>query len=598
MRKDTQKRNHLSKKRYICPVYTRFIMKKHIITVVILLLSNLLHAQIAQWIIPPHYDHIDFASGADLIVTDSLNAKIFWDYSGKRLFATTDTIYPFAEGYAVTVNDSSLFTGFYDVKGHFTPFTAKKRKIANDYPYFSGGYVIVKRNRYYFVDTRGNYDGTKHLRLYPFSNGYAVCKDYENPGKKKGIINYYMDENKNMVPLIYKGKTIDPAKVDFISSVNDSMIGIVVYKDDLYYFEGAGKEIRPLGIPNPKNKAKTIQAELESGLPFTEENPQNVMYAKCGKDNQVTIRFNDLLVPTDIYFNTERHRYGKEPEKPQPLTSSLRVVNENGKCGFALGSSVVIPPQFDEIVCCFDNYAFVKQDGKYGLLQNIENTSFALNLNDNDAVPFRHQWFETKLRIDMPTILSPDKTDVEVSPDCGYTIDKISKSVKTTASGNRAEYDCKLAIPTGITADQTEYTYPIQITYDGIRILPIQQTLKAWHYNCFGVTVDTKGIEVDKIGEFVSFPYTLSVERYSDKEFFQLDIQIVPDYLNAEVEKLTETTGICTIPLSQLDDGTNDFDVRVIEQGCPPVDFSYELTFKKPKTKRKPTVKDIQIKKY
>lgn len=575
-------------------------MRKNIVTTFILLLANFAHAQIAQWIIPAQYDSIYFANGANLIVTDSVDTKIFWDFDGKRLFASTQIIHPFSEGYAVTTDTSGSVLGFYNTKGIYTQlFEEKKVNIANDYPFFSNGYLIVRRNNYYIVDTQGNIDKKKYLMTYPFHNGYAVCRDYDNPQKQKGTANYLINKNKQEVPLIYNGKTYDPADVDFISSVNDEQVGIVIIRRKIYYFEGEGKELKPLGLPNPKHKDKIIQAKLEESLTLLPDDPHPTIYAKCSKNDQITIRFDRDLVPLEINFNNEKKRYTQHTPSAEALTSNLQAFESSGLFGLSLNGKEILPPQFEAINHCFNDKALVKVSGKYGMIQNIDNDVFTIKIYNGDNIPFRHQIFETTVRIDMPTLLSPDKIDINVDTESGCLIDKISKISTTTTMGNRAEYSCKLTIPNTITSKPSKCIYPIQIIYDGIALLPIQHVVNAWRYNYFNVIINNDEIKIDKANGLLKFPYNINIERFSENETFLLDVMVVPDTLDVNIQKISETRGLCSMPVSQLNEGENLLYIRLKEQGCPPIDFPFSFTYTKPvpKSKHKPEVKEnIQVK--
>lgn len=532
-------------------------------------------------------------------MTDSVDTKIYWDLNGKRLFATTKTVHPFAEGYAVTTDTSGAIIGFYDIKGVYTPlFEEKKVRIAHDYPYFSNGYLIIKRNKYYILDTKGNVDGKKYLMAYPFRNGYAVCRDYENPQKQKGTANYYINKNKNEVPLTYKGRTYNASDVDFISSVNDEQVGIVVINKKLYYFEGEGKDLKPLGVPDPKNKNNVIQAKLDGSLP-EDNSPNPVIYAKSGKNNQIVLRFDRNLVPIEIYFNNDKHCYTQRTPSQKDHSTMLQAFQRNELFGLSLNDKEIIPPQFETINACFNNQAFVKKSGKYGMIRNLDNVDFTIHIYNGKDIPFRHQLFETTIQIDMPTLLSPNKVDINVDPESGCIIDKISKTTTTTENGNRAGYSCKLTIPSTIKVKTSEYVYPIQIIYDGIVLLPIQQKVKAWRYNYFDVSINNSEIKIDKQSGVLTFPYNINIERFSEEETFPVDVRVVPDTLDVRVQKISEVRGLCNMPVSNLQEGENRVYIRLMEQGCPPLDFPFDFTYTKPapKTKHKPAVKeDIQVK--
>ena len=194
----------------------------------------------------------------------------------------------------------------------------------------------------------------------------------------------------------------------------------------------------------------------------------------------------------------------------------------------------------------------------------------------------------------MSPLLSPYKVDIKTDALSGYDIDKISKVSTTTENGNRAEYSCTLTIPASIESTSSDYIYPIRIIYDGISILPIQQKVQAWRYNYFNVSIKKDEMTIDKDNQLLTFPYVINIEqRFSESDPYPMEVEIVPDTLFAKITKITDTQGLCSMPVSQLKEGENLVYIRLVEQGCPPIDFPFSFTYTKPspKTKRKPVVK-------
>lgn len=571
-------------------------MKKTCLTLLLLFFLGQSYAQIAQWLIPPVYDSIYFAKGANLYVTDSSNYKVFWNHDGKHIFATSETIHPFASGCAVMTNDTNSVLGFYDIKGHLTEFNNRKIKVANDYPYFSDNYLIVKKNRYYVIDSEGGIDKTRHLRVYPFRNGYAVCHDYEKPEKQKGTVRYLMDVNKVAVPLVYEGKTYKASDVDFISSVNDEQLAIVVIKNALFFLDMKDRQLSPIVFPHSNNGKRPVQAEVTSDLPLSSDESAPIIYARCKKDEKITIYFNKQLVPTDIFYNGEETHYKQNVNIPEKPTTPLSVfVNNNNLYGLACNGKTIIPAQFDAIGRCFGSNAFTKFAGKHGLLQANPDAKLNLSINNGSDIGFRHQTHETIIRIDLPADLNPAKIDLVVSPDAGYTVDKISKQTKESNDGNRTEFTCSFTIPASITEEPTDCNYPVQVTCDNITLLPSQKTVKVWRDNYYDVIVNDAEKSYDKKTDMFSFPYTITMERNPNEETYHFELKVLPDDLDIEIEKTSTTRGVCSIPASVMENGENDIYFEVTEQGCPPLLFPFSINYKKPKGKKAPTLKDFKI---
>ena len=571
-------------------------MKKVVFTYLLILVMSHLHAQVAQWIIPPYYDSIYFATDENLIVTDSLQYKILWNQNGQRLFMTSDKLqlHPFSEGFAVLTNTTDDIIGFYDTKGNYTSFVDNGIRVANHFPYFSDGHLIVKRNGYYVADTQGHINSKKYLMTYPYSNGYAVCRDFEFPQKQKGIANFLIDQNQKEVPLNYQGKIYDPADIEFISSVNDENIAIVVIKKAIFIFDGRERYLRPLVFPSQRGNKHAAQAKLERGLPLVKDDPAPALYARCGKNDQITIYFDANLVPVDIYYNLEKHHFTQNIPQDYEPTSPFRALVEAHYSGLSRNGECIIPAQFDKVYRCFNNNAFVKLGGKQGMLTVNENLGFNIVINNGNTIAFRHQQYETTIRIDMLPALNPSKVDIEVDSRSGCFIDKISKETKQTDDGNRAEYSCKLTIPSTITEEPSEFEYSLQLKYDNIYILPFRQKIKAWHDKYYDIVINDAEKEFDQEKGLITFPYNIDIDRNANEDAVHFDLIVRPDTLGVEIQKISTTRGICKVPVSELNEGVNYLFFDLTEQGCPSISFPFALTYTKPapKAKRKTVAKE------
>ena len=578
-----------NKNTYLCRVKSKsqLIMKKASITLLFLLLLGQYHAQVAQWIVPPLYDNISFASGADIIVSDSANAKVYWSPNGQRLFSSTETVNSFSDGYAVVTNDTSAILGYYDTKGHYTSLASKKIKVANDFPYFTDGYLVIKKKRHYIVDSQGIIDKKKYLKVYPFHNGYAVCSYFENPKKHQGIVNYLIDQNKSEVTLKYNDKTYKASEVDFISSVNDENIGFVVIKKAVYIFNANNKQLSPLYFQGGGQR----QAKLAQDLDI-EDGISPVIYAQCGKNEQIIIYFDKNLVPLDIYYNNEKHHYTVNSVTTEKASTPMKTFKQGDLYGLLWKGQTVLPAQFDAIQCYNGDLAFAWQAGKQGLLKVSENAAFTIGINNDKDIAFRHQTYETKLRIDMPADIDPSKIDIQVDPNSGYVIDKLSKQTNKTSDGNRAEYTCTLTIPNDIKEIPMEFVYPIQINCDNIKLLPSQKKVKAWRDNYYDVVIKDSEKTFDKKNNTLSFPFTINAERFLCEETIPFEVSANVDSWAVDVEQSSPTQGVCTVQIADLNEGENYLYIELTEEGCPPVTFTYIITNKKPgKAKKDFTIK-------
>lgn len=569
-------------------------MKKRIVIFLILLVAGQARAQVAKWVIQPNYDSIYYASGANLIITDSTNTKTVWTFDGKRLFSTNDLLFPFSEGFAVTTKrNSKEITGFYATNGKFTSMANYAVSTAHNYPTFSGNYLLVTESRgYHFANSEGVVDDRVFLMAYPFLNGYASCIDYVDSQKpKKGVKMFLINENRKEVTFTHEGKNVKTTDVEFVSSVNDDGLGVVVVKHNLYFFEGEKKDLKPILFSNLKGKEETdlrFQAKLDGALP----NPADtvhVLYAKCGKtSDQISITFDNLMMPVEIKYNITKEEFTKKKDNGLNKTSSMVKTEKGGLYGLAVGSKEVLPAQFDDIFCCFGNHAFVKSSGKQGLLYASDQENFEIKINDNEKIAFRHKSYKTKIRIDMPSTIPAEIIDINVvGENMGCLIDKKSIVPNNTQFGNYAEYDCVLTIPKDLTEKEREILYPIQIISDGIRMPLIQHKAVAWHLKYLNVDISDQKTDKSTFSCMINI-----LGRNYEKETYPIDVAVYfADTINTLVPDdpimITDTQYKCSCDLSNSTEGVYTLIIEITEDGCPSYKFPYEFSYSKPSAKNK-----------
>lgn len=578
-------------------------MKRKVILALIIALSINVKSQVAKWLIPPMYDTIHIANGENLIITDSLNKKIVWSFSGKRLAMTGDQIFSFEEGFAVTTKKGTgEITGFYNRNGKFKPLSGCS--VSYSLPYFSNNYLLVQEGSFYrFVSTKGELSTVRYVKAYPFANGYASCYTFANFQKKKDPYHLLLTNENEKVSFSYGEKQFDNDDIEFISSVNDENIGFVVAKHRLYYFNGKDRSLSPVfahkGEANIKNQAK-----LEDAISLcisNESDSVSVLKAKCGKNNMIRIRFDALLSPLSISLADGDHYYKKNSKVERSFDSPLSIIKYEGKYGISWDGKEILPPQLDNIMACFDDKAFVCLSGKCGMFQVMKDEEFRVNINKGNPIDFRHQKYETTIRLDLPRIISAYRTRIEVDPKSGCEVDMPSGEKKDTEFGNYIQYNCILNIPKSLPDEmygdaRNEITYPTQIVYDGLRSPIIPFKVKAWHYKYFNVDVNDSETSIHQ--GTLSFTFNINAERNPGEAVYPTSVNIQTDSLQCELEKISETRYKCKV--LALNEGINNVVVQILEEGCPPASFPFEVTYTKPATRsrNKSAVKEeVAIKK-
>lgn len=577
--------------------------RKLILGLAICAATSSVKGQVAKWLIPPMYDDIHMANGEKLIITDSLDNKILWTHSGKRLAMTEDQIFSYEEGFAVTTKKGSgVITGFYDKRGKFSRLSGCNATYSM--PFFSNNYLLVQEGYFYrFVNTKGELSTGQYAKAYPFSNGYASCNTFANLQKRKDPYNLLLTKEYEQVSFSYEGKLFDTDDIEFISSVNDENIGIVIAKHRLYYFNGKDRSLSPVFAKRDEANIKN-QAKLEDDLSLcfsNEPESVSVLKAKCGKDDRIEIRFDTLMIPISISFPDGEYVYKKTPKAQRSFNTELMMTQKGTKYGISWDSKEILPPQFDSLITCFDDKAFVRLSGKCGMLQVLKDVEFKIIINKGNPIDFRHQKYETTIRLDLPIIISSRNTRIEIDSNSGCDVDMPSMDKKDTEYGNSIQYNCALSFPDSLpdklyNDSRNEITYPIQVIYDRLKSPVIPFKVKAWHYKYFNVDVNDSEISLHQGS--LSFTFNINVERNPGEVVYPLYANIQTDSLQYKLDKLSETRYKCKV--LALNEGINNIVIQILEEGCPPASFPFEVIYTKPsaKTRNKPAVKEgVVIKK-
>ena len=552
-------------------------------------------AQMAHWIIPPHYDGLTMSETADLLVADSAQTRILWTFDGKRVAAVEGEIQPFSDGMAVVKRpDGDDILELLTADGKHV--NLRGCRVAGKPAVFSSERLLVKKGEFYrFADPKGRLTAEKFLKAYPFSNGFAVCNTYVNFEKPKETYTFMTDTTGTHVEFSFNGKVFKPEDVNFVSSVNDEQMAIVVIRKRVYVFDAEERMLTPLMVNAEETNLK-YQAKIEGKEEeLLQQNPDGTgsITARCSKEDVVNITFDAFLRPVSIVRNGEAVTYNVHEPERRVLESPLEGIAEGSFSGIAWDGVTVLPPQFSEVVCCFGDRAVVRVGDKYGLLRVYKDERFKIRMNKGDDIAFRHQKFETTLRVDFPTFVPSLTTTVEMENSEGCELDKTSRIAVDTESGNYVQYNCVLNIPSSLPDELTEVNYPLHIVYDGIRSGVIPFKVRAWHYKYFVVDLDDSQTSLSDGN--LSFVFYINAERFDQDAIYPCDVNVLTQNEETVLEKLSETRFKCS--LSNLQEGLTPFDVQVVEQGCPPALFPFEVEYHaaKPKTRTTPAQPQVLI---
>ena len=567
-------------------------MKKALISLSLVLSCLSMNAQMTRWIMQPGYDKIYIASGAPLLISDSLDTSSIWSIKGKKIAVTNDVIHPFKEGLSVTTKkNSEEITGFFNSQGKFT--SLKNYSVTYDEPFFRDGFLLVQsNNRYCFINVNGEEERFGYyVKMYPFNNGFATCFTYEQVDKLKNPYYTYVTADNSPITFSYNNKVFDKKDVEFLSSVNDEGVGIAIIKHKVYLFDKNARKLEPVFANKTETNIKrqvSVDGELNEYLMDMKDSI--IIRGKGSKTEFVRFNFDKFLRPTKIYYADRTEEYKHKTVKAEKYSSPFSPFKSNEKNGLNYKDETVLPEQFDEIGFCLNDFAVVRIDDKWGMLTFDPNLKYRLIMHNGKDIAFRHKDVATTIKLELPVIISADKCRFDVDEKHGCIIDKISLETKNTENGNYVQYNCNLTIPDSLPDVITEIQYPVQITYDGLKypIVPIKT--KAWHYKYINVDLDETETTLEQGN--VSFTINISADKQPGENDYPFEVEIKTDSLQTELAKISETRYKCK--LFALAEGINNVNINILENGCPPSVFPFEITYIKPvkKSRNKPEVKE------
>ncbi len=577
----------------------KYNMKKILLLVLLLFSFKFSDAQITKWAIQPNFDRIYIISGAPLIISDSASVSTIWDFNGNKLSVTKDSIHTFHEGYAVTTSrEDGSITGYYDTNANFTSLKQSDLSIAYGYPYFSDGYLLAKiGNLFRFISTKGELmDFGLYKEAFPFNKKHAALFKFELMDKLKNPHYKYINTDNTEVQFFLNKKVVDTLSVNFLSSISDDGKGIAVIKEKVYIFDVDSSKLHPLFFnENEVNVKKQVCVSEPVSTSLFNYEGKFLLKAKSGKEDKVNIYFDYLMKPERIEFVGNRDIYfQKEQDELREYSSALvSFKGQDGKFGFKYNGKIVLPPQFQNVDFCMNDYAVVCKDNKWGMLYHINDLSYTTRINKGDVIGFRHKHFETLVRLDLPAEISSTPCKFDIQEGSGCLLDKTSCEKKDTESGNFIQYDCVLSIPSDLPdTERKEISYPLVVSYDGIVYPTDTLKTKAWHLKYMNVNINDQEKEI--VNGNVSFTIDITGKEAGDGDY-PFEVSIASDSLVVSIEKISETRYKCK--LDSLAEGLNNVYISILEDGCPPSVTPLEITYIKPvkKTRNTPEVKEDVI---
>lgn len=355
------------------------LLRRLIVAISFTLLSNTAFSTTVKWLVKPTFDRIEACS--EHIFKCYQNGKILlYDDSGISLLPNPcDSVTFFSEGYALVL-DKGIDDTRWLIKGllreEYPQFIEVKGKFYTMlYSFFSEGMLAVgnSESRYGYLNTQGQeVIPCRYLKARPFIQGWAAVQT-------EGDMTLYI--NSSMIPMkldFHHGEVNDGTSFN-----QDGEAVVIHYKTkDLAVINKDGKVLRK--YRQPKHVKKFYRSYDRA---FCED---------CD-DAKPLVIFNPKIDP------------------------EITTYESNGKYGYHLSGSTVLPAQFSHVEAFANGRAIVAQEGRYGILSIVEG-DITTNIKGGNAAidPFKKAPTLT-LQLEVPEGMPPiqvkfDKGDGNMNP--------------------------------------------------------------------------------------------------------------------------------------------------------------------------------------
>jgi len=556
-------------------------MKKTISLLLTTLFVLFANAQIATWLIPPRYNHMQLVPGTTIYKGQINDSTYLWNINGKQLLGTKYYVGPFVDKVAV-VADGRTLMGIINTSGTYIALNDVNHKYEIDtkYPQFSGGYLLVKSDDYYyFLDKEGRVALGPYGEAYPFCTGTTSVLAYENPQKRKGELRMLIRSDMSPVVFSVNDKAVNYDDVTFCSVLNEQNKSIVIVKKDVYLFDDEEKTLVRLSSDGSGNK-KTLLSLPQSEVILNPQ-PDGAFSIVLNKGE---VFFDKYCVLTKIVLEgmSEPKIYERSKPVERPVNKQLEVCASKDGSVFGVNwfagekqNVNILPPQFSDVSDIIETNAVVCLKDKYGVVTVDRNSKFVFTLNNGNDIGFAHGKYPSNVQVALPGHISWQNTVMSVNKEDRCEILPVSRTGADTREGNYLKYDCNLYIPEGLTENRVERNYRFSINYDGLQSPDYNVKARVWYIQQYEVNIEKQGVKADTIWAQVSVRKKIESE-VDNSYWFNVDISSKV-HMSKSMKKIDENTYMFRI--YDIPDGVSEVSIDVNEDNCPPVRFSYSMIF-------------------
>ena len=544
---------------------------KKIVLGLMLLTATSLQAQIPMWAIHPNYDKIKPLNSGNYVVSKNGKQGMLNAQEKEILPIKYDKIDFFNGDMGLLYNDNK-FVGYTNDQGQVKDVAGMGYKtVCLDR--FSDGYLAVSNTSgYYYLSDKSDNPLGPYTYAYPFSEGYAWVKVPKSP---KHVLDggYTFDvlSADNGQPATLALGEYDKEDIDFISTSSNGKC-IIVLKKRFFEYNYKTETLTPLALDNdPDNKKTRVMAN---------ERPVNVKF----EGDRFSIQFKQGYMTFDPMMRLTSITYTGQPtqtfEVPQPpvmtMQSAISIATYEGTqlLGLKYLGKDVLSAQFEVVDRRWDDYALVKQNGRYGVVKFDPSHTCRFTLNGNKNIGFEHKTVNTDIKVTCPPYMQlPLMTLSSLDKTCTISID--TRKENTNVETATLSYDCTMEIPEETGLEQTKSKVRFAINYDGLKFVPAEITFNTWYINNYTVQLLSHQLN----GNVLTAELRVSNTGQHDGLNYFRDVNIeAEDSVICSFNKLTEE--LYSAHLSEFKENIVRFSVDITEDGCPTISYPFSINVK------------------
>jgi len=355
--------------------------------------------------------------------------------------------------------------------------------------------------------------------------------------------------------------------IDFISTSSNGKC-IIVLKKRFFEYNYKTETLTPLSIDNDLDKKNRVMAN-ERPVKVNFEGDRFSIQFKQGH-----MTFDPMMRLTSITYSGQPTQNFEVPEPPvmtMQSAISIATYEDTQLLGLKYLGKDVLSAQFDVVDRRWDDFALVKQNGRYGVVKFDPSHTCRFTLNGNKNIGFEHKTVNTDIKVTCPPYMQlPLMTLSSLDKTCAISID--TRKENTNVETATLSYDCTMEIPEETGLDQTKSKVRFAINYDGLKFVPAEIVFNTWYINKYTVQLLSHQLN----GNMLTAELRVSNTGQNDGINYFRDVNIeAEDSVICSFTKVTEE--LYSAHLSEFKENTVRFSVDITEDGCPTISYPFSI---------------------